>query len=142
MHFVKISLVVVLCLVALLAFGITMTVGWRPFIGPRVRPLTNRTFERTPERWARGKYLVESVTSCMDCHSPHDWTQHDAPITPGMEGAGGDMSILKGLPGHVVAPNLTPDLETGAGSWSDDALARGIREGIGHDGRTLFPYDR
>src|SRR5262249_23270020 len=37
------------------------------------------------------------------------------------------------------APNLTPDPETGIGSWSDDALARAIREGIGHDGRTLFP---
>jgi hypothetical protein len=30
-------------------------------------------------------------------------------------------------------------VETGSGSWSDDALARAIREGIGHDGRTLFP---
>ncbi len=56
-----------------------------------------------------------------------------------MEGAGGDMSVLKGLPGRVVGPNLTPDPETGAGNWSDDALARSIREGIGHDGRTLFP---
>jgi mono/diheme cytochrome c family protein len=139
MRFMKISLVVVLCLVALVAVGITMTVGWRPFLGPRVRPLTNRVFERTPERWARGKYLVENVTSCMDCHSPHDWTKHDAPITPGMEGAGGDMSVMSGLPGRVVAPNLTPDPETGAGNWSDDALARAIREGIGHDGRTLFP---
>ena len=135
----KIILVVLLCLVVALAVGITATIGWRPFLGPRSRPLTNRVFERTPERWARGKYLVESVNSCMVCHSPHDWTKHDAPITPGMEGAGGDMSMLKGLPGRVVAPNLTPDPETGAGNWSDDALARAIREGIGHDGRTLFP---
>src|SRR4029077_839131 len=78
--------------------------------------------------------------ACVDCHSPHDWTKHDNPIPPGMEGAGGDFSILKGLPGHVVAPNLTPDMETGSGTWSDDALARAIREGIGHDGRTLFPF--
>ena len=138
-RFLRISLVVVLCLVAVLAVGITMTIGWRPFIGPRVRPLTDRVFERTPERLARGKYLVEAVAPCMDCHSPHDWTQHDAPITPGMEGAGGDFSGMKGLPGRVVAPNITPDPETGAGTWSDDALARAIREGIGHDGRTLFP---
>jgi hypothetical protein len=68
----KISLIVLLCLVALLAVGITATIGWRPFLGPRSRPLTSRVFERTPERWARGKYLVENVTSCMDCHSPHD----------------------------------------------------------------------
>jgi mono/diheme cytochrome c family protein len=133
------SFLVVLCLILLLAVGITTTVGWRPFLGPRSRPLTGRVFERTPERWARGKYLVESVTPCMVCHSPHDWTKHDAPITPGMEGAGSDMSVLKGLPGRVVAPNLTPDRETGTGNWSDDTLARAIREGIGHDGRALFP---
>jgi hypothetical protein len=138
-RFLKISFVVVLCLVALLAVGITLTVGWRPFIGARVRPLTDRVFERTPERWARGKYLVEGVDGCLYCHSPHDWTKHDAPITPGMEGAGQDMSVFKGLPGRIVAPNLTPDPETGTGTWSDDTLARAIREGIGYDGRALFP---
>jgi hypothetical protein len=138
-RFMKISLVIVLCLVALLAVGITATVGWRPFLGPRARPLTNRAFERTPERWARGKYIVENLAACAFCHSPHDWSKHDSPIPPGMEGAGEDFSMMMGLPGHVVAPNLTPDAETGSGSWSDDALARAIREGIGHDGRTLFP---
>ena len=39
-------------------WGSRLTIGWRPFIGPRVRPLTSRVFERTPERLARGKYLV------------------------------------------------------------------------------------
>jgi hypothetical protein len=135
----KVSVIVVLCLVALLAVAISATTGWRPILGPRSRPLTYRAFERTPERWARGKYLAENVSVCMDCHSPHDWTKHDAPIVPGMEGAGEDMSLLKGLPGTVVAPNLTPDPETGTGTWSDDALARAIREGVGHDGHTLFP---
>src|SRR5207244_1258264 len=43
------------------------------------------------------------------------------------------------LPGKLNASNLTPDKETGAGNWTDDMLARAIREGIGHDGRTLFP---
>ena len=49
------------------------------------------------------------------------------------------MSFLKGLPGHIVAPNISLDAETGAGNWTDDMLARAIREGIGHDGRALFP---
>src|SRR4029453_14946508 len=40
---------------------------------------------------------------------------------------------------RVAAPNITPDLETGAGTGTDDQFARAIREGIGHDGRTLFP---
>jgi mono/diheme cytochrome c family protein len=38
-----------------------------------------------------------------------------------------------------VSPNLTSDLETGAGNWTDDMLARAIREGVGHDGRPLHP---
>jgi hypothetical protein len=38
-----------------------------------------------------------------------------------------------------VVPNLTPDPETGTGTWSDETLARAIREGVGHDGRALFP---
>ena len=129
----------VAALVIVLTAGISLTAGWRPLLGPRARRLTNRTFLPTRERLTRGKYLVESVNSCLDCHSPHDWAQHDAPIVTGMKGAGQDFSLLKGLPGHIVAPNLTPDPETGSGNWSDDALARAIREGIGHDGRALFP---
>jgi len=138
-RFLKISFVTLLSVVVLLAVAITFTIGWRPFIGPRSRPLTNRAFERTPQRWARGKYLVENEAACVDCHSPHDWSKHDAPITPGMEGAGQNMSVFGDLPGQVIASNITPDSETGSGTWSDDALARAIREGIGHDGRTLFP---
>jgi mono/diheme cytochrome c family protein len=76
----------------------------------------------------------------MGCHSEHDWTAHDAPVLHKMLGAGQDMTMLKGLPGKVYAPNITPDTETGAGSWSDDQLARAIREGVGHDGHALFPF--
>lgn len=138
MRFVKFLGYSFLVLIALAAVGITFTIGWRPFIGPKARPLTDRKFDVTPERLARGRYLAENVAGCMACHSPHDWTQHDAPITPGMEGAGEQMPET-GLPGSVNPPNLTPDPETGSGTWTDDQLARSIREGIGHDGRALFP---
>ena len=46
---------------------------------------------------------------------------------------------MKGLPGRVFAPNLTADPDTGLGRWSDDAIARAVREGITRDGRALFP---
>jgi len=125
-------------LVVVLGVGITFTIGWRPFFGPRARPLTTRRFAPTPERLARGDYLVNHVTPCMECHAPHRWTEHDAPIESSMGGAGQDIP-MKGLPGRVVAPNISPDPDTGAGNWTDDQLARAIREGIGHDGRALFP---
>jgi mono/diheme cytochrome c family protein len=131
---------IVVVLVVVLAMGITFTIGWRPFIGPRARTLTTRKFEGTPARLARGDYLVNRVAGCMGCHAEHDWTVHDAPILPGMLGAGQDMSILKGFPGQVFATNITPEPETGAGAWSDDQLGRAIREGVSHDGRALFPF--
>ena len=127
-----------LILILLLAVGITFTIGWRPFVGPRTRPLTDVKFQSTPQRLARGEYLVH-VTACMERHAPHQWTAHDAPIPPNMVAAGQDMSVLKGLPGRIIAPNISPDPETGAGNWTDDQLARAIREGISHDGRALFP---
>ncbi|HEX3739464.1 MAG TPA: hypothetical protein VHV29_07035 [Terriglobales bacterium] len=104
---------------------------------PNARPLTNRSFERTPARLERGKYLVEAVLACNHCHTPVDWTKHDPPIPAGMELAGIDLGTID--IGHLVMPNLTPDPDTGAGKWTDDMLSRAIREGIGHDGRALYP---
>jgi len=121
----------------LLFIAITLTVGWRPFLGPRTRRLTNRKFQSTPERLARGRYLANDVTGCIDCHSEHDWTAPGAPVVESKLGAGQRFPGI--FPGTVIAPNITPDLDSGAGSWTDDQLARAIREGIGHDGRTLFP---
>lgn len=129
----------IVIIILLLPVAISFTIGWRPFIGPRARPLTSRTFERTPERLARGKYLAENVTGCMFCHTPRDWSALGTNITPANLGSG-EVIPLPDLPGRVVAPNLTPNKETGAGSWTDDQLARAIREGIGHDGRALFPF--
>ncbi len=132
-------LVVVVCVLGVLAgAAITFTVGWRPFLGPRARALTNRRFESTPQRMVRGQYLVKGVLVCFGCHSEHEWKAPDAAALPGMEGSG-EVMPEKGLPGIIVAPNITADRETGAGKWSDDELARAIREGVGHDGRALFP---
>ncbi len=59
-----------------------------------------------------------------------------AACSPAGKGAGAVMSERGDR--RVVAPNITPDVETGAGRWTDDMLARAIREGIGHDGRALY----
>ena len=103
---------------------------------PRARPLTNRTFEATPARVERGRYLTEHLLQCFVCHSERDWDAPGAPPVAGRKGAGAVLSELGDR--RVVAPNITPDVETGAGRWTDDMLARAIREGIGHDGRALY----
>src|ERR1041385_4281492 len=129
--------IIFIVVIALLSLGITFTIGWRPIIGAKKRALTDRKFEATPARLERGRYLVDSVTGCFGCHTDQDWSKPGAPPVAGREGSG-HVWADQDLP-WLTAPNITPDKETGAGNWSDDALARAIREGIGHDGRTLFP---
>jgi mono/diheme cytochrome c family protein len=139
-RFVGTTILIILVLVVL---GITFTIGWRPFIGPKSRALTDRTFEATPARLERGRYLATAVSGCVACHSERDPNAPGMPALADRLGAGTVFGEGSALPGRVIAPNLTPDKETGAGNWTDDMLARAIREGIGHDGRTLFslmPY--
>jgi len=89
-------------------------------------------------RLERGRCLVEGVMYCFACHAEVDWTAPEAPPRPGKKG-GGAIFPETGLPFRMVASNISPDRETGAGAWSDEQLARAIREGIGHDGCALFP---
>ena len=128
-------------LVALLAIVIMLTIGWRPFLGPKARALTNRSFERTPKRIERGSYIATALSGCVYCHSPHDWAAPGTPMVAGKE-ASGEVLPYAGLPGRIVAPNLTPDQETGAGSWTDDQLARSIREGVATMAAPFFPSCR
>jgi len=137
----RIVLIVVIVLIVLTGVAGVKVLGPRAFLGPRSRPLVSRTFDVTPARLQRGQYLANSI-GCLYCHSPHDWSKRNDPILPGMTGAGQQLPYTD-LPGKVFAPNLTPDKETGSGNWTDDTLARAIREGIGYDGRALFgimPY--
>lgn len=78
----------------------------------------------TPEEAAlaaRGEYLF-TVTSCMFCHSD--------------DGSGGAKISMRAF-GPLWARNITPDLETGIGNWTDAEIARAIRSGISKDGGQL-----
>jgi mono/diheme cytochrome c family protein len=94
----------------------------------------------TPERVARGAYVFNSVANCDGCHSQRDFSLVGGPVVASGDGRGNVLSdVMKGLPGVVVAPNITPDVETGIGSWSDGEKIRAIREGVDRDGNALFP---
>ena len=94
----------------------------------------------TPERIARGKYIFEHLADCDGCHSQRDLTRFDGPVIPAGRGRGAVLSeLLPDLPGRVVAPNITPDVETGIGAWTDGEKIRAIRDGVSRDGRALFP---
>lgn len=124
-----------LVVMILLVLAITFTIGWRPIIGPRARALTDRRFESTPERLARGDYLVNAVAGCFGCHSEVDWKNE---VIPAAARGAGEVAVDKTAP-WLHCANITQDQETGLGAWSDDAIARAVREGVSRDGRTLFP---
>jgi len=127
---------VVAVIVVLIAVGITATVGWRPVIGPKVRPVTDKRFEATPARLERGRYLAENVMGCIECHTP---AKEDVipPVRTGPPGSG-RVFVEQGK-FRVVAPNITSDRASGLSAWTDDEIARAIREGVDKNGRTLFP---
>ena len=123
-HALKKALLIVLgVLVAIVVIGLPLMVGIRPFIGPKVRPLTDRRFEPTPARLERGKYLVTSAaTPCIMCHSPMDVTGGGLRVVQGKELTGRNWAPTA-LP-FVTAMNLTPDPETGIGNRSPTTSSR------------------
>jgi len=106
---------------------------------PKMRPAPQMTAPTTPEAIERGKYLAEAMTGCSACHSPIDESRPGDFPQPGLEYAGRIFPAGSGFPGKIVAPNLTPDPETGIGQWTDGEIVRAVREGVSRDGRPLFP---
>jgi mono/diheme cytochrome c family protein len=94
--------------------------------------------DRATARRERGRYLVEGPAHCFMCHSELDWTKEGPPPLGGAKGGGQSPFCEETLP-WLSASNISPDPETGAGRWTDDQFRRAIRQGIGADGRTLFP---
>jgi hypothetical protein len=110
--------------------------------GPVQSVLELDPIPRTPERLARGKYLVQGLMQCQFCHSDADFTQRPVWLIPGTLSGGHVFDEVEmGLPegNRIVASNISSDPEFGAGKWKDADFVRALRQGIGHDGRALFP---
>jgi hypothetical protein len=105
---------------------------------PSSAPPSKVKVAMTPEQIERGQYLFTTLLDCDGCHSERDFTRLGGPVIAGTRGKG-VMLPLEGMPGQVNAPNITPDSETGIGSWTDGEKIRAIREGISKDGHMLFP---
>lgn len=103
-------------------------------------PQVNNKEDSLAKVMERGKYLVEHVAGCIDCHSKRDFSKYSGPVIPGSEGGGGFAFDQKlGLPGVIYGRNITPDAETGIGTWTDDDILKAMTQGISKNGDTLFP---
>jgi mono/diheme cytochrome c family protein len=87
---------------------------------PRPAPTGSDSPEH-PALAARGQYLY-TVASCALCH--------------GNDGAGGAKISWVAF-GTLWSRNITPDHETGIGTWNEREIARAIRSGVTPDGRVL-----
>jgi len=105
---------------------------------PSAAPPAQITVDMSPARVERGRYIFTALADCDGCHSERDFSRLGAPVVEAGRGRGGAMP-LPDLPGRIVASNITPDKETGIGTWTDGEKIRAIREGVGKDGRALFP---
>lgn len=105
--------------------------------GKYVRPTTQEKVALTPERLERGRYLVENVAMCGACHDGRTGGTLLGPADPALKLGGGTFLEDGGI--EIYVPNITSDAATGVGTWSDDKLIRGIRDGVRPDGTFLFP---
>jgi mono/diheme cytochrome c family protein len=132
----KILFILLLVIVVVPAAGL----GFLYLRKPAQVPASSIKVAMSPERIARGKYIFSNLADCDGCHSQRDFTRVGGPVVESGRGRGNVMSaMVEGLPGTVVAANITPDTETGIGSWTDGEKIRAIREGVDRDGRALFP---
>lgn len=74
----------------------------------------------------RGRYLA-TIGDCTACHT-----------APGGKLMAGGRAIETPF-GNIVAPNITPDRETGIGAWSDDAFYASMHDGKTARGENLYP---
>jgi mono/diheme cytochrome c family protein len=102
----------------LIATGLAVTLGTADAQSPLVE---------------RGRYLVDTVMTCHNCHTP--------------KGPTGDIAdkALSGFltfdepPFKVTASNITPDRDTGIGAWSDADLKKFMTTGLRPNGIPVAP---
>ncbi len=93
------------------------------------------TAEAADPRLARGEYLVK-FGGCNDCHTP-GYFLGKPDFARGLSGSEVGFEV-PGL-GVFHGPNLTPDPETGLGTWTEAEIVAALQKGVRPDGRQLAP---
>jgi mono/diheme cytochrome c family protein len=99
--------------------------GWRPLMAVWralfFKPGPLRADPGRDDEWNRGRYLVQAVAHCAECHTPRNFM--------------GALETSKSFSGNIGgpdgqnAPNITGDVETGIGSWTVDEIAHLLKTG-------------
>jgi len=73
-----------------------------------------------------GEYLTRAA-DCVACHTKDG----GAPFAGGR--------AFKLPVGTIYSPNITPDKATGIGNYTDDEFVSALQQGVGHNGKRLYP---
>ncbi len=103
---------------------------------PLERPVRQMRAPQDAQTIARGEFLYNSSTLCWSCHGSAGGYRPNEPQAGGRKF---DLSNVGPGFGVFYASNLTPDIETGIGAWSDGELVRAIREGVDRAGHLILP---
>ncbi|WP_434777546.1 c-type cytochrome [Neisseria sp. Ec49-e6-T10] len=117
----KIKIILVTAIIIGLGF-----MGFFSFYTGPSSTLNNTPPPFTEDQIKRGEYLAQAG-DCIACHT----------ATDGKKFAGG-LGIASPI-GMIYSSNITPDKETGIGSFSLQDFDNAIRYGIRHDGMSLYP---
>jgi mono/diheme cytochrome c family protein len=74
----------------------------------------------------RGEYLARAG-DCISCHT----AKGGAPYAGGLR--------MDTPFGYLLAPNITPDPETGIGTWTADDFYRALHDGVNKRGQDMYP---
>ena len=121
-------ILLIVIVIVVVAGGAAAALAWRPAIDPVRRPAA-ASFD--PALVKRGGELA-AIGNCTTCHT-----------TPGGRAFAGGLALPTPF-GTISSTNITPDEQTGIGTWSEEAFRRALWEGVDRAGRHLypaFPYD-
>ena len=93
--------------------------GWN-LLFLNTKPL--RPDPRQSELWNRGRYLVKGAAHCSACHTPRGFLMQEK----------SEEEFSGGPVGPWYAPNITSDVNSGIGSWSQDELLHYLSSGDAH----------
>jgi mono/diheme cytochrome c family protein len=111
---------VVIVLLALLAYFVF---AWHPPMMQMAAPARSAF----PAMQVRKGEMLAAAGDCASCHT----------TASGASFAGG-VPLLTPF-GTIYGTNITPDPQTGIGSWSEAAFRRALRRGVSRDGKLLYP---
>ncbi|HJP29717.1 MAG: cytochrome c [Candidatus Latescibacteria bacterium] len=104
--------------------------GWRPLLGVwSWLYLEPGPYAPDPEReaeWNRGAYLATALGHCAECHTPRN-------VMGGLDIELAYAGTVEGPEGEL-APNITPDPDTGIGRWTTADITWYLRTGLKPDG--------